>query len=97
VLVLAGMAIGSAIPHLSVAALGASDDEDEAAKAASALSTTQLIAYAIASALTGVLVAVGDTLLESARIMAIGLAGITALGLITTAMLGRVTARAQSS
>ncbi len=96
VLVLAGMAIGSAIPHLSVAALGASDDEDEAAKAASALSTTQLIAYAIASALTGVLVAVGDTLLESARIMAIGLAGITALGLITTTMLGRVTARAQS-
>lgn len=93
VLVLAGMSIGCAIPHLSVAALGASDDEDEAAKAAAALSTTQLIAYTIASALTGVFVAVGDSLLGSARIMAVGLAVLTGLGLVTTTMLSRQTAR----
>jgi MFS family permease len=93
ILVVAGISIGCAIPHLSVAALSASPDEDEAAKAAAALSTTQLIAYAIASSLTGVLVAVGDSLLGSARIMVVGLATLTAFGVITTTMLARATAR----
>lgn len=96
VLVLAGMSIGAAIPHLSVAALGASSDEDEAAKAASALSTTQLIAYTIASALTGVLVAVGDSLLQSAQIMVFGLAALTALGVVTTTMLSRLAGPARA-
>ncbi|MFI7538513.1 MFS transporter [Streptosporangium sp. NPDC049376] len=87
VLVLAGVGIGVAYPHLSVAAMRSTDDEREGAKAAAALSTTQLIAYTVASALAGILLSLGgSSLVASARSMVLGLAVVTVLGTVTTAL-----------
>ncbi|QBJ97430.1 MFS transporter [Rhodococcus sp. ABRD24] len=84
VLFVAGVGIGIAFPHLSVAALRSTTDEAEGNKAAAALNTTQLIAYSVTSALTGTLVTMGGaSLLDSARYMAFGVAIITALGVVT--------------
>ncbi|MEU9607300.1 MFS transporter [Streptomyces sp. NPDC048057] len=83
-LFVAGTGIGLAFPHLSVAAMRSSTDESEGSKAAAALNTTQLIAYAVCSALAGTLVNLGGhSLLDSARYMTLGIAVITALGLVT--------------
>lgn len=88
VLVLGGVAIGSAFPHLSVQAMAATTDAAEGAKAAAALSTTQLIAYALVSALLGVFAAGagGDALGVAVRIP-VGLAALTAAGLVPGIML----------
>ncbi|MFD0883690.1 MFS transporter, partial [Streptosporangium algeriense] len=90
VLVLAGVGIGVAYPHLSVAAMRSTDDEQEGAKAAAALSTTQLIAYTVASALSGILLSLGgSSLVASARYMVLGLAVVTVLGTVTAALIQR--------
>ncbi|MFF4988191.1 MFS transporter [Streptosporangium saharense] len=90
VLVLAGVGIGVAYPHLSVAAMRSTDDEQEGAKAAAALNTTQLIAYTVASALAGTLISLGgSSLVASARSMVLGLAVVTALGTVTAALAQR--------
>ncbi|MFH8557044.1 MFS transporter [Streptomyces celluloflavus] len=80
-LVIGGVAIGAAFPHLSAAALAATSNEAEGAKAAAALNITQLIAYAIASSLAGVFVHTGGPeLVDSARSLGIGLAALCAIG-----------------
>ncbi|MEU4805501.1 MFS transporter [Actinosynnema sp. NPDC023587] len=89
-LVIAGTGIGLAFPHLSVAAMSSTDDPAEGAKAAAALNTTQLIAFAVTSAIAGTLLNVGgSTLVEAARLMTFGLAVLTALGVATSAFAGR--------
>nr|WP_280481925.1 MFS transporter [Nocardia cyriacigeorgica] len=83
-LFLAGTGIGLAFPHLSVAAMASTTDENEGAKAAAALSTTQLIAYTVTSAVAGTLVNLGgDSVLHSSRLMTFGIAAITVAGTVT--------------
>ncbi|WP_306306392.1 MFS transporter [Nocardia cyriacigeorgica] len=83
-LFLAGTGIGLAFPHLSVAAMSSTTDENEGAKAAAALSTTQLIAYTVTSAVAGTLVNLGgDSVLHSSRLMTFGIAAITVAGTVT--------------
>ena len=75
----AGCGIGMAFPHLSVAAMRSSSDPSEGAKAAAGVSTTQLIANAVSSAIVGILVAAGGpSPLGSAQMMAVGI-GVAAL------------------
>ena len=77
-LVLAGVGIGLAFPHLNVAAMASSADEYEGAKAAAALSTTQLIAFTLASAVAGILLEIGHgDRLAAARWVTLGLAVLT--------------------
>lgn len=97
-LVVAGAGIGSAFPHLSVRALGATTDEAEGQKAAAALSTTQLIAYAVVSALLGVFAAGGPAsdVAGVAERISLGLAAITALGIIIAVMLLRTSRTART-
>lgn len=83
-LFVAGAGIGLAFPHLSVAAMRAGEDEAEGAKAAAAVSTTQLIAFTLTSALAGNLLALGgDSPLASARWLILGIAVLTAIGVAT--------------
>ncbi len=83
-LVLAGVGIGIAFPHLSVAAMGISDHPEEGAKAAAGVNTTQLIANTIASAYVGVLVSFGrPSEVSSAQWMAYGLAVVAVLSGVT--------------
>lgn len=90
VLFIAGMGIGLAFPHLSVAAMSSTDDPAEGAKAAAALNTTQLIAYAVTSAIAGTLIRLGgDSLVDAARLMTLGIAVLTALGLATAVLATR--------
>ncbi|MBO1415857.1 MFS transporter [Streptomyces sp. FH025] len=90
VLFVAGTGIGLAFPHLSVAAMSSSTDPVEGGKAAAALNTTQLISYAVVSALAGTLISLGgDDLLASARYMTFGIAVITLLGVGTAALTAR--------
>lgn len=88
VLLVGGAAIGAAFPHLSVRAMASSADSSEGAKAAAALSTTQLIAYALVSALLGVFAAgaSGETYAVAERI-SFGLASLTGLGIVPGIML----------
>lgn len=88
VLMLGGAAIGAAFPHLSVQAMAAATDEAEGAKAAAALSTTQLIVYALVSALLGVFAAGAEGgALGAAMRIPLGLAWLTAVGLLPGIML----------
>ncbi|WP_307817656.1 MFS transporter [Nocardia acididurans] len=89
-LFLAGTGIGLAFPHLSVAAMSSTDDQAEGAKAAAALNTTQLISYAVTSAIAGTLIRLGDdSLVDSARLMTVGIAVLTALGVATAVLATR--------
>ncbi|WP_176580406.1 MFS transporter [Nocardia jejuensis] len=90
VLFVAGAGIGLAFPHLSVAAMSSTTDPAEGAKAAAALNTTQLISYAVTSAIAGTLIRLGDaSLVDSARIMTLGIAVLTALGIATAVLATR--------
>lgn len=83
-LFLAGAGIGLAFPHLSIAAMSSTTDPAEGAKAAAALNTTQLIAYTVTSALAGTLIRLGDSSpVHSVRLMAAGIAALTALGVLS--------------
>lgn len=93
-LLLGGVAIGAVFPHLSVAAMGASADGAEGEKAAAALSTTQLIAYALVSALLGVFAAGADgDLVATAERISAGLAIMTGIGVVPGIMLLRAARR----
>lgn len=84
ILFIAGAGIGSAFPHFSVAAMSSTDDEDEGQKAAAGISTTQLIANAVASALAGILVSLGSpSMVDSARFMSFGIAAVAVIGIFT--------------
>ncbi|PQP17103.1 MFS transporter [Rhodococcus opacus] len=80
----AGAGIGLAFPHLMVAAMRSTDDEQEGAKAAAGLNTVELIAMALGSAVAGVLVNLGaPSALASARLLFLGLGVIAAAGVFT--------------
>lgn len=85
ILFVAGAGIGMSFPHFSVAAMSSTDDEEEGRKAAAGISTTQLIANAVASALAGILVNLGaPSVVDSARYMAFGIAAVALLGAIAS-------------
>lgn len=83
VLFIAGVGIGLAFPHLSVAAMSSTDDPGEGSKAAAAVSTTQLIAYTLTSAFAGNLLVLGVDEVGSARWVIFGIAALTVLGILT--------------
>lgn len=80
-LFVAGAGIGLGFPHLTVAALGSTTDEEEGAKAAAAVNTVFIIASAFSAALAGVLVnlAAPDHV-ASARLLMLVFAVISLLG-----------------
>ena len=82
-LLIAGIGIGLAFPHLSVAAMSSSDDETEGAKAAAAVSTTQLIAFTLTSAIAGNLALGSASQLAAARWLVLGIAALTVIGTVT--------------
>jgi MFS family permease len=83
VLFVAGSGIGMAFPHLTVAALGATSDEEESAKAAAGINTVLIIASAFSAAAAGVLVNLGvPDLVTSAHYLTFGFAAVAALGVL---------------
>lgn len=88
-LVLTGSGIGIAFPHLNVAAMSASDDPVEGSKAAAGLGTAELISNTIASALVGVLVAVGGPGAAGAMTMGVGIAVLGGIGIVCAVMIWR--------
>lgn len=89
-LTVAGVGIGIAYPFLSVAAMSSSPDPAEARKAAAGLATTQTIAFTVTSSLAGCFMGFGgDDPLASARYLTFGIAGITALGIVTAVLATR--------
>ena len=83
-LLVAGVGIGMAFPHLSVAAMSSSTYETEGAKAAAAVSTTQLIAFTLTSAIAGNLLTLGGgSELAAARWLILGITALTLIGTIT--------------
>lgn len=88
-LILAGAGIGLAFPHLNVAAMSSSDDPIEGSKAAAGLGTAELIANSIASALVGVLVAVGGPGPAGSATMGTGLAVLGGIGIVFAVMIVR--------
>ncbi|MET0236078.1 MAG: MFS transporter [Kibdelosporangium sp.] len=81
VLFVAGSGIGTAFPHLTVAALGATDDEEEGAKAAAGINTVLIIANAFSAAAAGVLVNLGaPDVVASAHYLLFGFAIAAVLG-----------------
>jgi MFS family permease len=83
VLFVAGSGIGMAFPHLTVAALGATDDPEEGAKAAAGMNTVLIIANAFSAAAAGVLVNLGaPDLVTSAHYLMFGFAAAAVLGVL---------------
>lgn len=90
VLTIAGAGIGLAWPLLGVAAMSATDDPAEGAKAAAAITTTQLIAFSITSALSGTLMAAGgENVIDAARYVILGIALLTLTGILTAGIATR--------
>lgn len=86
-LLISGAGVGMAFPHLSVAAMRSGGGSGEGAKAAAAVSTTQLIAFTLTSALAGNLMAWGDgSALASAQWLIFGIAAVTLVGVASAAM-----------
>ncbi|HEY0948940.1 MFS transporter [Nocardioides sp.] len=83
-LVVAGVGIGLAFPHLTVAAMSSSRDETEAGKAAAAIPTVGLIAQTVGAAFGGLLVNAGlPSTTDAARNLFLGLGIVAVLGTIT--------------
>ncbi|MFK0278419.1 MFS transporter [Ensifer sp. NPDC090286] len=90
VLAVAGAGIGLAWPLLGVAAMSATSDPAEGGKAAAAITTTQLIAFSVTSAFAGTLMAAGgDSVLEAARYVTLGIALLTLAGILTAGIATR--------
>lgn len=86
-LCVAGAGIGMAFPHLSVAAMRSSENAAEGQQAAAGVSTTQLIANSVSSAVVGILVAAGGpSALGSAQAMSIGIGALAVLGVVTASL-----------
>ncbi|RIQ13297.1 MFS transporter [Jiangella rhizosphaerae] len=78
-LIVAGVGIGLAFPHVVVAVMGSSTDPAEAGKASAGVNTVELIGLSIGSAVGGLLLNLGaPSMLASARYLLFGLA-VTAL------------------
>jgi MFS family permease len=90
VLALAGIGIGLAWPLLGVAAMSSTHDPAEGGKAAAAITITQLIAFSITSALAGTLMAAGgESAVDSARYVTLGIALLTLLGIFAAGVATR--------
>jgi MFS family permease len=90
VLALAGVGIGLAWPLLGVAAMSSTHDPAEGGKAAAAITITQLIAFSITSALAGTLMSAGgDSAVDSARYVTLGIALLTLLGIFAAGIATR--------
>ncbi|KUJ69839.1 multidrug transporter [Streptomyces albus subsp. albus] len=84
VLLLAGTGIGLAMPHLSVAAMASTSDEEEGEKAAAAIATVLTMSTAFGAAVAGLLVNLGGpSMVGAARCLLLGFAAISALGTLT--------------
>ncbi|MBJ8345688.1 MFS transporter [Antrihabitans sp. YC2-6] len=81
----AGTGIGIAFPHLTVSAFASSSSEEEGAKAASGINTVFIIASAFSAALAGVLVNLGDSVVDSAHLLLFAFAAVAALGVVPAA------------
>lgn len=89
-LTVSGVGIGLAWPLLGVAAMSSSRDPAEGGKAAAAITTTQLIAFSITSAMAGTLMAAGgESMVEAARYVSLGIALLTLLGVLTAGIATR--------
>lgn len=91
VLFAAGCGIGIAYPHLSVAAMA--DGE----QAAAAVATVTTLSMAFGAAVAGVLLNMGDSMLDSARYLLFGFAVICALGIFTARSANRPSRSLQGS
>lgn len=90
VLAFAGIGIGLAWPLLGVAAMSSTHDPAEGGKAAAAITITQLIAFSITSALAGTLMAAGgESAVDSARYVTLGIALLTLLGIFAAGVATR--------
>ncbi|MDP9869193.1 MULTISPECIES: MFS transporter [Streptosporangium] len=83
VLFVAGAGIGLAYPHLSVAAMSSTSDPEEGGRAAAAIATVTSLAIAFGTAVAGVLINLGGSMLDAARYVLFGLAIICAVGALT--------------
>ena len=82
-LVVAGVGIGLAFPHLTVAAMSSSPDETEAGKAAATIPTVGLIAQTVGAAYGGLLVNAGlPSAADAARNLFLGLGVVAILGVL---------------
>jgi MFS family permease len=91
VLFVAGCGIGVAYPHLSVAAMA--DGE----QAAAAVATVTTLSMAFGAAVAGVLLNMGDSMLDSARYLLFGFAVICSLGIFTARSANRPARSPQGS
>jgi MFS family permease len=83
-LLLGGAGIGIAMPHLSVAAMTSTDDQEEGRKAAAAIATVLTMSTAFGAAVAGLLVNLGaPVMVTSARYLLAGFAVISAFGVLT--------------
>ncbi|MDZ7918325.1 MAG: MFS transporter [Rhodococcus sp. (in: high G+C Gram-positive bacteria)] len=82
-LIVAGVGIGIAWPHLAVGAMTSVAEPGEGARAAAAINTVQLIANAFGAALAGVLVNLGEpSTLRSARLLLFTFAAVALIGVV---------------
>lgn len=89
-LAVAGAGIGLAWPLLGVAAMSSTSDPAEGGKAAAAITTTQLIAFSITSALAGTLLATGSgSEASAASAVSLGIAALCALGVASAILATR--------
>lgn len=79
-LFIAGAGIGTAFPHLTVAALASADGE-EGSKAAAGVNTVFIIASAFSAALAGILVNLGDSEAQSMRTLMLVFGAIALIGI----------------
>lgn len=88
-LFIAGAGIGMAYPHIATAAMSITDDPAEAARASAGVNTVQMVANAFGMSVAGLLVSVGpvagvfgDGPVASARMLTLGFALLTWLGVL---------------
>ena len=97
-LLIGGIGIGIAMPHLSVAAMASNDVPAEADKAGAAIATVLTMSTTFGSALAGLLVNLGaSSAVASARHLLLGFAGVAALGIVTAVIAVQRESRAGSS
>ncbi|OZC97520.1 MFS transporter [Rhodococcus sp. 06-235-1A] len=85
-LIIAGVGIGIAWPHLAVGAMTSVTEPGEGARASAAINTVQLIANAFGAALAGVLVNLGESsTLRSAQLLLFTFAAVALVGVAAAA------------
>lgn len=93
-LIVCGCGVGMAWPSLGVVAMSSSEEASDGARAAAAVSTTQLMSFSLASALMGMLMALGgDSAPLAARLAIAGLVVLAVGGVLTARRAGTVPAR----